>query len=209
MIQKTKGIVLSYVKYKDSSIIVRIFTEQFGSRSYMVNGVRKKNKGNKLIFYQALNLVDLVVYENEKRDINRISEIRFFHQPQSIPFNVVKSAIAIFVCEFLEKIIFAGEENQLLYNLLEQSLIDFDSQEKDYENFPIFLLIKLTTILGINIDAEGSNSKTLDLLLKKDVSKLNGETRKELLEELIQHYNRHLGTSRQIKSLEVLSTVLG
>ena len=208
MIQKTKGIVLSYIKYKDSSIIVRIFTSEFGLRSYIVNNVRKNGKGNKLIYYQPLNLVDLVVYENQNRSINRISEIKFFHQPTTIPFDVKKSCIALFICEFLEKIIIDGEENQELYHLIEYELILFDTKKDDFENFPIFLLIKLTNILGINIVASEDNSNGLSILMQNSVQQLNGKLRKELLIELVEHFNKHLGTSKQIKSLEILSTVL-
>ena len=40
MLRKTQGIVLSYIKYKDSSIIVRIFTRELGLKGYVVNGAR-------------------------------------------------------------------------------------------------------------------------------------------------------------------------
>ena len=41
MLKKTAGIVLSHIKYKDSSIIVRIFTRELGLKGYLVNGVRE------------------------------------------------------------------------------------------------------------------------------------------------------------------------
>ena len=40
MLEKTRGIVLSTVKYGETSIIAAIFTEQFGRQSYMINGIR-------------------------------------------------------------------------------------------------------------------------------------------------------------------------
>ena len=42
MIQQTKGIVLSSVKYAESSIICRIYTEALGVQSFLINGVRKR-----------------------------------------------------------------------------------------------------------------------------------------------------------------------
>ena len=43
---KTYGIVLSNIKYRETSIIVRILTEKFGLQTYIVNGVRSaKAKG--------------------------------------------------------------------------------------------------------------------------------------------------------------------
>ena len=41
MLIKTRGIVLSFLKYRETSIIARIYTERRGVQSYIVNGVRK------------------------------------------------------------------------------------------------------------------------------------------------------------------------
>jgi len=40
VLQKTRGIVLRAVKYGETSLVVTIFTEEFGIQSYLVNGVR-------------------------------------------------------------------------------------------------------------------------------------------------------------------------
>ena len=74
MLYKTRGIALSYIRYKESSIIARIFTETFGMQSYIVNGIRSKNAKTKIALFQPLTILDLVVYNNKKKDINRISE---------------------------------------------------------------------------------------------------------------------------------------
>jgi DNA repair protein RecO (recombination protein O) len=51
MLHKTRGIALSYVKYRETSIIVRIFTRQFGIQSYIVNGVRSKSAKTKIALF--------------------------------------------------------------------------------------------------------------------------------------------------------------
>ena len=40
MIIKTEGIVINYIKYKESSIIIKILTEDYGFQSFLLNGVR-------------------------------------------------------------------------------------------------------------------------------------------------------------------------
>lgn len=74
MLHVTKGIVINFIRYRESSIIVKIYTELFGLRTYIVNGVRN-SKTAKIALYQPLSQVDLVVYENPKADMQRISEI--------------------------------------------------------------------------------------------------------------------------------------
>ena len=127
MISKTKGLVLSSIKYKESSLIVRIYTEEFGLRSYIVNGVRTARGKGKAALYQPLTILDMEVYENKSKNIQRISEVKCHFPYKSIPFDVQKMTIAIFISEFLTKIL-RGEEDQNkgLYQFLEVSLMHFD-----------------------------------------------------------------------------------
>ncbi len=223
MLVKTRGIVFSYVKYKDTSIIVRVFTKELGLRSYLVNGVRKKNKGNKLIFYQPLSILELVVYENPQKDINRISEANFGYKFSSISFDVKKSAIALFLCEFLERVIQEQEENQQLYEFLENQLMVFDNLDSGYENFPIMLLLELSRWVGVGAanaqDITGVVNIPLDvitadqleqilggLLGQKEVL-LSGKQRSEVLEVLIAYFHKYFGGLSNLKSLSVLGEV--
>ena len=42
---KTRAIVLQSIKYGDSSLVVKMFTEEEGLQSFMVKGVFGKNYG--------------------------------------------------------------------------------------------------------------------------------------------------------------------
>ena len=55
------GIVLNYIKYGDTSIICKIYTEQYGLQSYIINGVRN-SKSKNIGLFQPLNILDMVVY---------------------------------------------------------------------------------------------------------------------------------------------------
>ena len=57
MLTKTRGIVLVFIRYKESSIIARIYTKDLGLRSYIVNGVRSI-KTSKIAFFQPLTVLD-------------------------------------------------------------------------------------------------------------------------------------------------------
>ena len=76
MIKKTGGIVLGSIKYKDTSLIVKIFTRELGLKSYLINGVRVQGKGSKSALYQPLTLLDLVVYDKENASLQRISDAK-------------------------------------------------------------------------------------------------------------------------------------
>ena len=102
MLQKTQGIALSYLRYRETSIIARVYTEEFGLQSYIVNGVRSaKSKNNRIALFQPLTLLEMVVYYKNDRDLHRLSEVKTNHPFQSLPFEVAKSTIALFVTEML------------------------------------------------------------------------------------------------------------
>ena len=79
-VHKTKGIVLRTVKYGETSVIVTIFTELFGIQSYLVNGVRtstKKGTGKAMLF-QPSAILDMIVYHNELKQLQRIKDILYW-----------------------------------------------------------------------------------------------------------------------------------
>ena len=95
MYSKTKGIVLNSIKYGESSIICKIYTAKLGLQSYLVNGVRKK-KGRGA-YYQALNILDLTVLHKNNWQLQRIKEVKANYAYKNIPFNVLKSSVALFL----------------------------------------------------------------------------------------------------------------
>src|SRR5689334_1330858 len=98
-LHKTKGIVIRVVKYGDTSLIVTIYTELFGVQSYLVNGVRtstKKGPGKANLF-QPASILDLVVYHNELKNLNRIKEFKWSFIYQHLFFDVIKNSVALFM----------------------------------------------------------------------------------------------------------------
>ena len=112
MLHTTYGIVLKTIKYAETSVITKVYTEAFGVQSYIVNGVRStKSKNNKAGLLQPLTLLDMVVYYKEGRDLHRISEMKNAFIFTAIPFEVVKRSIGIFMVEIMSKSIREEESN--------------------------------------------------------------------------------------------------
>ena len=59
MLQKTQGIVLHALKYKDTSLIVDIYTEVAGRASFQVSIPRSRKAVLKPVLFQPLALVEL------------------------------------------------------------------------------------------------------------------------------------------------------
>jgi DNA repair protein RecO (recombination protein O) len=56
MLVSTEAIVLSYLKYSETSIIVKCFTQSDGLKSYLIKGIRSvKKKNNKYWIFSTAN----------------------------------------------------------------------------------------------------------------------------------------------------------
>lgn len=150
-VYKTKGIVLRAVKYGETSMIVTIFTELFGVQPYIVNGVRttsKKGTGKASLFQPAA-ILDLVVYHNELKQLNRIKEFKWEKIYRNIFSDVPRNAVAMYMIELLTKCLKQPEGNPDLYNFCEDALLHLDeSSNPVMANFPLFFALHLTNFFG-------------------------------------------------------------
>lgn len=230
MLYKTRGIVLNFVKYRETSIVTRIYTEDFGLQSYIVNSVRGSNrKGrSKISFFQPLTLLDLVVYYKKTAGLTRISDIRCAEPYQTIPYHVTKSSIALFVTEVLNKSLKEEEGNKELFSFIQQSLLVFDNMETGYENFHLQFMLQLSRYLGFIPQSAHDfftqvyemvgkpldmreEEKTLSQLLKNrytDHTSVSRTMRQQLLHDMIRFYQWHVANFGEVKSLTVLREVL-
>ena len=118
MLIKTRGIIFRAVKYSETSIIADIYTEEKGLRSYIISGVRSKKAKVKASVLQVMTLVDMVAYHRDNKELNRIKEIKAAYVYRSIPFDIVKGAVGLFMIELARKTIKEAEENPGLFNFL-------------------------------------------------------------------------------------------
>lgn len=153
-LHKTKGIVLRTVKYGETSVIVTIFTELFGVQSYMVNGVRtstKKGTGKASLF-QPTAILDLVVYHNELKHLNRIREFKWGYLYKNILSDVKKNAVGLFMVELLTKCLKQPESNPALFHFAEDAFLHLDeADEAVTANFPLFFSLHLPQFFGFRI----------------------------------------------------------
>ncbi len=166
-LHKTKGIVLRAVKYGETSLIVTIFTELFGLQSYIVSGVRastKKGAGKANVF-QPTAILDLVVYHNELKNLNRIKEFKWHYLYQHIFSDIPKNAVALFMIELLTKCLKQPEANSELFEFCEDAFIHLDeSRGAVMANFPLFFALHLPAFFGFRIsDEHSAEEEILDL----------------------------------------------
>lgn len=148
MLQNTRGIVFQQFKYSESSIIAKIYTEEFGLQSYIVKGVRSRKAKIKPAFFQPLNLLDLVVYHKEGKGLNHLREVKMAFAYQSIPIDVTKRSMLFFLNELLYRSIREETPNPSLFEWLFHSLTWLDLSDDNIVNYHLVFMIQLTRFLG-------------------------------------------------------------
>lgn len=236
MLHTTRGIVLRQIKYSETSLIVKIYTEILGMQSFLIKGVRSKKSKIKPALLQPLSIVDLEIDKKEKKDLQNIKEIKSDYQFNSIPHNIYKSSIVIFITEILNKVIHEEESNSALFTFLVQSIKLLDSLNDGFSSFHYKFLVELSNYLGfypnithgckyfnleegtdtnlfishqITISSPLTESFHKIIITKFDEIqniKIHKTHRKELLEVLIRYYQLHLPGLGEIKSHKVLDS---
>jgi DNA repair protein RecO (recombination protein O) len=237
MLYKTQGIVLQTIKYSETSIICRIYTRELGLQSYLVKGVRTGKPSSKAPLFRPINILDLVVYRKDRKGLQHLKEYQLGHLYSSLPFDIIKSSIALFIIEVLSKVIKDEEPDTDMYDFAQQTLIELDTLDKTDPNFHLYFLLRLSRFLGF-IPAgeydppyeyfdlkEGSfvagqvahgyqigppYSRYISVLLEERVPlEITNRERNTILDYLLQYYAFHLSDFGGMQSHKILHEVLG
>jgi DNA repair protein RecO (recombination protein O) len=233
----TKAIVIHVIKYSDTSLIAKLYTEVDGLKSYMIKGVLKSKKGKlKPAYFQPLTLLNITANHNSKGRLCSIKEAHVLYPNTSIYKSVVKQSIVLFLSEVLSNCVQEEEANKLLYQYLENAVYWLDNHDK-ISNFHLLFLLNLTKFLGFYPDTsdhhkngfnliEGSftdSTNTNDTISGEKLTQFNRllgidfddvenisfhkSERQVVLQIIIRYFELHLDGFRKPKSLNILEAV--
>ena len=113
------GIVLHTLKYGDSSLIVHLLTDTGGRRSYMVQGcaaradaVRKPRCSSPCSPWNSRGL------ESPRMQMDRFREVRSGLVFRTLPFDVRKPTVALFMAEVPYRLVKESERNEALFDFV-------------------------------------------------------------------------------------------
>lgn len=166
MFEKTRGIVLQNVKYSDNSSVVTFYTEKFGRLAVLIRHSKSKKSVSKRSILQPLFLLNLNIQYKKSRDIQQCKELINTPVFSDIPFNILKGSIAMFLSDFLHKVLKEEEPNELLYEFLFNSIQILDQTDNSCANFHLVFLYQLSRYLGFQPVDNYSNSHIYFHLVK-------------------------------------------
>jgi DNA repair protein RecO (recombination protein O) len=196
-----------------------------------VNGVKSKKGKFHATLFQPLSLLETDFYYRQNRELQRLKEASCPFHYNSIPFNITKSTIALFLAEVLYITLREEESNPSLFSFLLHAFQLFDTKDEGSSNFHLWFMLQFTRYLGIFLPQQyiqgermlSSDMQMFDALSTEataalnllvvstqgtpDKVKLSNQDRTALLAGIISYYALHLDGFSRLKSFAVLQEV--
>ncbi len=120
-----------------------------GVRISWCRGVRSSGgRGSKAALFQPMFAVEFEGLVSTKMQLHRFREVRSGLVLQSLPFDVRKSTIALFMAEVLYRLVKESEPNPNLFEFVWRSVEALDALGEGTANFHIWFLARLSRFLG-------------------------------------------------------------
>lgn len=217
------GIFISRIPYSESSVIVSYFTRNLGFKRFIFLGGRKKNPQ---LF--PLNIQQLTYYHRQDSELFKLSTAESDGMVREIPFHPLRSALAFFLAEILQKCLSHTEQDLELYDFLQKKILQLDTEE-DLSFFPHLFLLELSSYLGFQPSMETDKPNSFHLadgrfsdehlkedsitgnemyflfhLLRHEKYSVTRLERAKALDAMIRYYELHNEHFGQLKSKAIL-----
>jgi|TARA_B110000008_G_scaffold177849_1_gene177304 DNA repair protein RecO (recombination protein O) len=228
---ESRAIALLNHKYGEGAVIAKIFTEEYGLKSFSVKRNKSKKSKNKILLLDKMNLLTINAKNNSKKEIQYLSEINLAYAYQNT--SLKNKLIRLFIAEVLSKALIDSEKNINLFQFIWNTNTQIDNLENVNNNFCIIFLIQLSEFLGISPSTENIdlpyfnlNSGNFTNIKNKNEEIIKGEvinyfkrliikenviipyqSRQELIKILFRYYSIHHINLSNIKSYEVIESL--
>jgi DNA repair protein RecO (recombination protein O) len=228
---ESRAIALLNHKYGEGAVIAKVFTEEYGLKSFSVKRNKSKKSKNKILLLDKMNLLTINAKNNSKKEIQYLSEINLAYAYQNT--SLKNKLIRLFIAEVLSKALIDSERNINLFQFIWNTNTQIDNLENVNNNFCIIFLIQLSEFLGISPSTENIdlpyfnlNSGNFTNIKNKNEEIIKGEvvnyfkrliikenviipyqSRQELIKILFRYYSIHHINLSNIKSYEVIESL--
>ena len=193
----TPGIVLKTTLFKESSIIVRLFTLERGKCSYVIKAAMRQKSPLKAI-YQQMNEVEVNYTHNNKRQLQPIYDSKALNSWNNINKDLRKTILCLSMVEMIDKGFDETTSDQSTYYLIKKILEYFNICERGYNNAFYFFLLHFLKNTGYSI-IDADQHPILNKYLNKD-PKLSSQLEEIYRSDFVDKKNMDLdfGYNKQI-----------
>jgi DNA repair protein RecO (recombination protein O) len=234
MKQTEKGILLSRSSYSETSLIITVLTELSGIQTFLFQGAKRK-KGT-LLF--PLAPIEFSYYRRQDSAMGKMTDLNLAASVHDLPFNPVKSSICFFLVEVVQKTQRQGHTETALFHFLWEEALWLNhsdewanypcwflaaysrfcgitpSVEQPHPTVFDFNGGRLSSVRPNHVEYfESGSIHWFENMLNDEkpvflALQIPKEDRAACLDLWLNYYRHHLNGMQQLKSLEVIRTVL-
>lgn len=212
-------VVLHTVKYGDSGLVIRGYSDTGGRQSFFLRSVKGPKNCAVIRELHPLSIINAQLNSFGKGEMKNIREFSAAYPLPGIRCELQKSTIAMFMSELIYKTVREVEENKILYSFITESILALESLKGGFADFHLFFTVGLCRhagydpLLSENTLSQKSSRILAEILLKeRDQSQtlnINREERYNFINEMATYLSHHSGCKIELLSLEVLHDVYG
>jgi len=124
-VDQTEGILLRTVDFSETSLVLAVYTRDFGKLNVIAKGGRRL-KGPFESSLDLLSRVRLVVIQKKSESLDILTESKLLWRFRPTRDNFAGLNAGYLVSELVNKFTLPGEPNPGLYDLLRDTLVDFE-----------------------------------------------------------------------------------
>ncbi len=151
---KTYALVLGAIRWRESSRIVHLFSEDYGYLSVVAKGaLRPKSPFRGAL--ETLNLVEIVATTKTGRDLHTLTAATLVNGYQHIRNDLAKTAAAFAAAELVQQLLKSHEPIPAFFNYITEWLKVLDNSEfRETKPYLWLLMFEISRVLGFGWQIE-------------------------------------------------------
>ena len=147
MIEKSNAVILHVTKHNDTTLIVNAYTEKYGRVAYLFVIGNSKASRMKRMLLSPLSIVTIECDYRAKEGLQKIRNVEALVL-QQLQFDAVKGSVALFLSEFLMRVIREPEPYPKFFKFLTDTISLYNVMEEGKANFHLCFLFNLSSFMG-------------------------------------------------------------
>ena len=210
MLQTTKAIVLNAFPYNETSLITKLYTKEFGSKGYIVKGVRRNKASLSASLFQPLQIIEAEVYNNQRQSLQILKTATIIDPLSSLRLNIVKSTLTMFITEVINHSIGGETSDNTMFDFLFDKIKSLDIADNAHlADFHLHFMMDFAGVLGFDLaNYDWGTNNELTAYFNSPQQSATKTQRNVILSTLIGFYEIHITSNRKILSHKILHEIL-
>ena len=149
MLLSSRCIVLHTLRYGDNAIIAHVLTEAAGCLTYIIRVTHARRARSPHMLFQPFALLDIAWEDHPRASMQRPKSVSVATPLVSIPYEMGKRGIALYLAEFLYHALRSEPASPSLFAYIYHSIEWLDATRGSVANFHLVFLLRLTRFLGL------------------------------------------------------------